>query len=119
MSRTSTSIELVDYSPAIAHPPRVQLKGDATPPLPLANSTEHLQPINPPNDAVSAEQNLNPDKATTAIVLSCVVCITGISSLLAGLVTVGLPAMAHDFDLGPDLLLWYVSSGEGYVSMMC
>ncbi|KAF2007682.1 MFS general substrate transporter [Amniculicola lignicola CBS 123094] len=109
MSRTSTSIELVDYSPVIAHPPRVQLKGDDTPPLPLANSTEDLQPINPPNDAVSAEQNLNPDKATTAIVLSCVVCITGISSLLAGLVTVGLPAMAHDFDLGPDLLLWPIS----------
>lgn len=79
------------------------MKGDDTPPL-----AEDLRPIvNPPENAVKAEPQEVPGKGTTAIVLTTVVCITGISSLLAGLVTIALPTMARELGLGTDLLLWY------------
>ncbi|KAF2478124.1 MFS general substrate transporter [Lindgomyces ingoldianus] len=101
MSRSS--IELVQYPEPVTQPPSLSLKGSNTPPL---NDT---RPINPPANAVVAQQADVPGKGTTTIVLLCVVCITGISSLLAGLVTVGLPTMAHDLRLEPNLLLWPVS----------
>jgi hypothetical protein len=102
MSRTSASIELVQFPQPVSLPPSIKLAGEDTPPL-----TEDTRPINPPANAVDAEQMEAPSKGTTAIVLLSVICITGISSLLAGLVTVGLPRMAHDLNLQPSLLLWY------------
>jgi hypothetical protein len=47
-------------------------------------------------------------KSQTVIVISSVTVITGISSLLAGLVTVGLPTIARDLSIPPGLVLWYV-----------
>jgi hypothetical protein len=104
MSRTSTSIELQPYaaSTPVTQPPNVYAKGDDTPPL-----TEDLRPIiNATQNAVVTEHMQEPTKATTAIVLVTVVCVTMISTLLAGLVTVGLPTMAAELDIPPNLLLW-------------
>lgn len=103
MSRSSTSIELVDYTPAVTQPPSVKLKGDDTPPL-----AEDLRSLNPPASAISAEPHDAPGRTTTAIVLATVVGVTMISSLLAGLVTIVLPTMAHELELDASLLLWYV-----------
>lgn len=71
--------------------------------------TEDLQPINASKTAVTAELLGEPDKKTTAIVLLTVVCVTMISSMLSGVVAVALPSIAKELDLGPDVLLWYVS----------
>lgn len=104
MSRSSTSIELETYpaSVPITQPPSLHVKGDETPPL-----SADLRPIvNPPANAVSIESVPNPTKQTTAIVLVTVVCVTMISTLLAGLVTVVLPTMAQELDIPPSLLLW-------------
>lgn len=46
-------------------------------------------------------------KGKTVVVISSVTCITGINSLLAGVVTVCIPAMAKDVNLEGNLLLWY------------
>lgn len=104
MSRSSTSIELQPYaaSTPVTQPPSVFAKGDETPPL-----AEDLRPIvSEPRNAFAAEQIQDSTKATTAIVLVTVVCVTMISTLLAGLVTVGLPTMAAELDIPPSLLLW-------------
>lgn len=105
MSRSSTSIELVEFPETVLHPAqaKLQLKGDDTPPL-----TDDTRPINPPAHAVSAEPQDVPGKGTTAIVLTTVVCVTAISSLLHGIVTIAIPSMAKDLGLGTELLLWYV-----------
>jgi hypothetical protein len=104
MSRSS--IELTNYSETIAKPPSLRLtsKNDhATPSLNDEPGTQLI--IEPPS---TIEVIPNPNNATTAIVLVTVVCVTTSSSLLAGLVTVGLPTMAHELGLSPSVLLWYV-----------
>ena len=49
------------------------------------------------------------ERGTTAIIFATVTGVTGISSLMSGMVTVVLPKMAKDLDLSDSLLLWYVS----------
>lgn len=96
MSRTS--VELDTFSNFVSNPSSQSLQVDGQ-----AQSQRH--------GSVSIAQNPeNEDevsKATTAVVIASVTCITGISTLLAGLVTVGLPTMAKDLSLDPSLLLWY------------
>ena len=48
-------------------------------------------------------------RLTTAIIFASIVGVTGISSLLSGLVTVILPTMARDLKLSDSVLLWYCS----------
>jgi hypothetical protein len=103
MSRSSTSIELAELPETVVQPPSLHLKGQDTPPL-----MEDTRPINPPANAVSAEPQDNPSKGTTAIVLVTVVCVTMITSMLHGMVTVTLPAMARGLKLDSALLLWCV-----------
>ena len=62
----------------------------------------------PPTTAASQDSALQ--KGTTVIIFASVTGVTGISSLLAGLVTVTLPKMAKDLELSESLLLWYVSA---------
>jgi len=50
---------------------------------------------------------VDPPKSTTAIIITCVTCVTMIGSLLNGVVTIALPTMARDLQLQPGLLLWY------------
>ncbi|TDZ36982.1 putative MFS-type transporter [Colletotrichum trifolii] len=58
-----------------------------------------------------AENSHNEDmsKGKTVVVISSVTCITAISSLLAGVVTACIPAMARDVHLEGSLLLWPAS----------
>ena len=54
------------------------------------------------------EPKSNSSKSTfdTAIIITIVSFITGVSSLLAGLVVVAIPTIVDDFDLPPHLKLW-------------
>lgn len=101
MSRSTTAIELETYAPStpltLAEPSKLSIKSDDAPP-----ATEGVRPAS----TVTSEAVLNPTKATTTIVLVTVVCVTMISSLLSGLVVVGLPTMAEELDIPPSLLLW-------------
>ena len=105
MSRTS--IELVQYPQSILGPSSLKSASQNEIMHPVVRHEPDTQAITH-TPAGAADQMPNPKKATTAIVLVTVVCVTMISSLLAGLVTVGLPTMAHDLGLGADVLLWYV-----------
>lgn len=66
--------------------------------LGLAKISTLQQPLSSDSAEVSTSR--------TIIVISSVTVITAISSLLAGLVTVGLPTITKDLDLAPNLLLW-------------
>ncbi|EON65456.1 hypothetical protein W97_04694 [Coniosporium apollinis CBS 100218] len=108
MSRTS--IELV---PQVTYPASVAL------PAPTANtgstysiatrqSESNDDDRRTLTEVVSAGRK-DLSKGTTAVVITSVTCITGISSLLAGLVTVGLPTIAKDLNIPPALELWPAS----------
>jgi hypothetical protein len=104
MSRTSTTtIELELYAASafvpIPQASNSSIKNDGGRPLGDAL-------VNPPPDAFSVEEPRSPSKSTTVMVMVTVVCVTMISTLLSGLVTVGLPTMAADLDIPPSLLLW-------------
>jgi hypothetical protein len=45
-------------------------------------------------------------RGTTAIIFVSITGVTGISSRLAGLVTVALPSIGRELELAPSLLLW-------------
>jgi hypothetical protein len=112
MSRSS--VELANYSETIKQPPLLKLTSKNDHATPTLNDETGTQLIIDPfsTDTVIPD----PNNATTAIVLVTVVCVTTSSSLLAGLVTVGLPTMAHELGLSPSVLLWYVYPGidDGY-----
>ena len=82
MTQTQTAIELTTNPPT--------------------EETERSQPqsdvVNLPNTALR--------KGPTAVIFTSVTAVTGISSLLAGLVTVALPRMVHDLEIPTSLLLW-------------
>jgi hypothetical protein len=106
MSRTSTSIELVDFQPAlestITQPPSVHTKHDLASP-----SAEDLRLFNITASGADVEHLQPPGKRTTAIVLVTVVCVTMIGSMLSGVTAVALPTMARELHLAPSVLLWY------------
>lgn len=106
MSRTSTSIELAPYpfTDPVTQPPSLKLHGKDTSP-----TNDDTQPINPPRNVAVTGPLEDPSKGTTIMVLITVVCVTGISALVHGLLTVVLPTMARDLDLHDSLLLWYVT----------
>jgi hypothetical protein len=107
MSQTATSIELVGYSettiPALTVKP---LGGGRTKDTPSV--AEDLRPISAVQDTFAGEQRDGPGKGTTAIVLVTVVCVTMVSSMLSGVMTVTLPTVARELELAPSVLLWYV-----------
>lgn len=85
----------------------------------LVGSAHDLASQNPvTQDETEAEDHITspvstveePDLSRTQAlaVISCVVCATGINSLLSGLVTVIIPQIAEDLHLGPHLTLWNV-----------
>jgi hypothetical protein len=109
MSRTSTSIELVDFQPTlgpstITQPPGIHTNHDLASP-----STEDLRPFNVTASGADVEHLQPPGKRTTAIVLVTVVCVTMIGSMLSGVTAVALPTMARELHLAPSVLLWYDS----------
>lgn len=109
MSRISAEIEL---QPVIAYPAAVAL----TTPKDSTTNVSHdaasvrsrgsmdQQPLEPTQTNRSEPPDLG--KGKTAVVIAAVTCVTGISALLAGVVTVTLPVMARDLPLEEQLLLW-------------
>ncbi|KAI9152371.1 MFS-type transporter 1 [Paramyrothecium foliicola] len=62
---------------------------------------------------VTDTQNLlfrPPSRSRTSAIISCITCITGISNLLAGLLTVCIPVIAADLGIAPGLKLWPASA---------
>ncbi|CAN9444617.1 unnamed protein product [Alternaria alternata] len=108
MSQTATSIELVDYHettiPALAAKPLGAAKIKDTPSI-----ADDLRPIRESPETFAAEQRDGPGKGTTAIVLVTVVCVTLVSSMLSGVMTVTLPTVARELELAPNVLLWPIS----------
>ncbi len=84
MSQTTTSVELTNEpaGPKVAFPEQVS--------------------------AEPQERNVAAKKGSTAVVFLSTTFVTGISSLLAGVVTVVLPKMVEDLDIPHSLMLWYV-----------
>ncbi len=60
------------------------------------------------NEALSRPEQPALQKGTTVIIFASITGVTGISSLLSGLVTIVLPIMARDLNLSPSVLLWYL-----------
>ncbi|EAT89768.2 hypothetical protein SNOG_03037 [Parastagonospora nodorum SN15] len=101
MSRTATSIELMEYPQTpLTDPPNVHIKGDRA-----SSLNDDGQPIIASTNAVDVEHLQAPGKRTTAIVLVTVVCVTMISAMLSGVTTVVLPTMARDLQLAPSCVL--------------
>ncbi|RAR03203.1 integral membrane protein [Stemphylium lycopersici] len=98
MSQTVTSIELVDYPetaiPAVTAKPSNSIKGNDA-----ASIVEDVRPIHGLANTFSAEQRDGPGK----------VCVTLVSSMLSGVMTVTLPTVARELELAPSLLLWPIS----------
>lgn len=82
MSQTVTTIELT------ANPPAPEQEDERT-------AVE-----------VPAERGPELKKGSTAVVFASVTGVTGISSLLAGVVTVCIPPMARDLNIQTSLILW-------------
>lgn len=109
MSRTSAEIEL---QPVVAYPASVALTTPKDSNISLAHDAASVrskrsidqQPLEPTTTNRSEPPDLG--KGKTAVVIASVTCVTGISSLLAGVVTVTLPVMARDLPLDEQLLLW-------------
>jgi hypothetical protein len=108
MSRTSTSTEETDLVSLVAFPKPTAL-GPISPGAPIFSST--LSIISSRVDRQRSRsllviQESRNEKGRTFIVISSTTVITGISSLLAGVVIVSLPTIAKDLGLGESLLLW-------------
>ena len=116
MSSTSTSTEIELQSVPVAYQPAILATAkDANVPLAInrpVGSTEAVRHDADRNEVsghadVEQEQNL-PEigKGKTLVVIASVTFITGISSLLSGVVTVALPTIARDLGLSDNLILW-------------
>lgn len=62
--------------------------------------------MDPPNHPaaildIEPEPEISLSKSRTAAIISCVTCITGISNLLAGLLTVCIPTISADLAIRP------------------
>ena len=98
---SQTSIELQSQSPR----------------LKLTKSTDVLPTISRPltfREVASSHSVDGPGavaqveaKRKTILIITAVTLVTGTASMLNGIVTVSLPTLAIDLDLGTDLLFWY------------
>jgi hypothetical protein len=108
MSRTSTSTEEIELVSPITFPEAIAL-GPMSPGGPILGrtlSTTSSRTQQQPSRSEAGIQGQETSKGKTFIVISSTTVITGISSLLAGVVTVSLPTIAKDLGLGESLLLW-------------
>ncbi|KAK2687842.1 hypothetical protein QWA68_013697 [Fusarium oxysporum] len=74
--------------------------------LELTPTTEHSATATVPTPASTQA----PSKRRSAAIIACITCITGISNLLAGLLTVCIPVIAQDLAIPPGLELWPASA---------
>ncbi|KAL2670524.1 hypothetical protein Neosp_014312 [[Neocosmospora] mangrovei] len=59
---------------------------------------------------VSIEDSTSVSRSRAITIILCITCITGISNLLAGLLTVCIPTISADLDISPGLQLWPASA---------
>lgn len=101
MSRSSIELVPVTYpSSAVTNP---SLKSTAT--------LDHVPSIASQDGVRTETRSLGTQdvsKGITAAVITSVTCVTGISSLLAGIVTVAMPIIAQDLNIPSNLQLWCV-----------
>ena len=78
--------------------PSVELimTGDQRQPITIGDTHNFPGPI----EAISGKK--------TAMVIGCITFSTGITTFLAGVVTIAIPVMAEDLGLPESLILWYV-----------
>ena len=112
MSRTSTEVQVESISlSSISLPPAIHVEADPA----HFNGPAHAETSRGPRDngerseATALPRDGDISKAVTAAIITSVTCVTGISSLLSGLVTVSMPTIAEDLALDDSLLLWYVA----------
>jgi MFS family permease len=102
MSRTSSSIELQiapPERPVTAFIPNIE--------GPLHSISRTISSQNAIGIAnAESEENIKLSKGRTVVIILSVGVITGISSLLFGLITVAIPVIAKDLKLESNLLLW-------------
>lgn len=77
------------------------MESDAAPSRHLTMAIEEAEPT---------EANLLVSKSRTIAIIFCITCISGISNLLAGLLTVCIPVIAADLGFPPELQLWPASA---------
>lgn len=106
MSRTSIELAPVTYPEDQAVIRGDKHSGELTRTASRAQSqlSSDAQPINPAASTEAAAVEVS--KRKTAIVITIITTVTGISSLLAGVVTVALPTIGRDLSLSPGVLLW-------------
>lgn len=98
--------------PQLSHPPefsRIQAREDkATRRLSNAmNQTMRSSSLDLQLQPTSETQgDLVTTKSRTAAVIASVTCITGLGTLLSGILTVGIPVMARDLHMSTSLELW-------------
>ncbi|KAH6659144.1 major facilitator superfamily domain-containing protein [Truncatella angustata] len=75
---------------------------------PLANNVAPAGPsvaiISTETQATNSHQSIS--RSRTVFIISCITCITGIGSLLGGLLTVCIPVIAKDLRIPQELQLW-------------
>ncbi|KAM5342138.1 hypothetical protein ACJ41O_015169 [Fusarium nematophilum] len=97
MAATSTVLELDAISP--------------TQPTSTEQSTNIAEVDNCIGSDITQSQPFQaPSRSRTVAIISCITCITGISNLLAGLLTVCIPVIATDLGIAPGLELWPASA---------
>lgn len=103
-----TVMELAEVVPRPAH------AGSDTPshPPPDSGPNPVQQPAlyTQPPSAVADSSETTPSTSRTAAIIFSITCITGISNLLAGLLTVCIPVIAADLGIKPGLQLWPASA---------
>lgn len=82
MSQTQTVIELTTQSP-----------------------DGKSEPSHPPPE-IGDVRNIALRKGPTAVIFTSVTAVTGISSLLSGLITIALPRIVHDIEIPASLQFW-------------
>lgn len=80
---------------------------------PVGERPASIRPAGPEPSAVLSNISLDEaelesavSKSRAVLIITSITCITGIGNLLAGLLTVGIPAIAADLDIPPEQQLW-------------
>lgn len=74
------------------------------------NPTPQQAPCAPSPAAAEPSEPTTPSTSRTVAIIFSITCITGISNLLAGLLTVCIPVIAADLGIKPGLQLWPASA---------
>ena len=102
MAQAATELQRIPTGGSASVPKQVVLRGQAPDPPPDSSSQQSSS--NPEEPTVEPEKTVS--KATAAVVISNVTCITTLNTILTGVLTVSIPVIAADVNLSEGLLLW-------------